>query len=370
VTVAARGGREAMAIIVRLQSEQRLREDTMREGKLAVAIQGAGWVSTEHIRAYLRNPRVQVVAIGSRTREGAQRKAQELELDVPCVDTMADLLAQPGLDAVSICTPPQRHSEETIQAARAGKHILIEKPVAVTFDELHRMDEAVREAGVRTVVSFVLHWNPAVQNIKALQAAGMLGTSFYVQTDYWHNLEQAGLLGHGGGVSAMLAGGCHAMDMARHLMESDVVEVTALGWSPEAGSASGEEHPGMANTVALVRFADGRMGKVSGCTSQWMPYQFNIDLFGTDGVVRGNRLYTRQLPGLTDLAELPTILPDRGDVAHHPFRQEIDHFVDCVLNNRESPVSLHDAVNTHEACFAADRSAAESGRPIKLPLTS
>lgn len=342
----------------------------MRDGKLGVAIQGAGWVSTEHIRAYLRNPHVEVIAIGSRTREGAQRKAQEMGLDVPVVDTLAALLAQPGVDAVSICTPPQRHCEETIQAAQAGKHILIEKPVAVSPEELQRMDQAVRQAGVRTVVSFVLHWNPAVQNIKALQAAGMLGTSFYVQTDYWHNLEQAGLLGHGGGVSAMLAGGCHAMDMARHLMESDIVEVTALGWSPSGrpAGAGEDDHVGMANTVALVRFADGRMGKVSGCTSQWMPYQFNIDLFGTEGVVRGNRLYTRQLPGLTGLAELPTILPDNGDVAHHPFRQEIDHFVDCILTNQESPVNLHDAVNTHEACFAADRSAAEGGRPISLPL--
>jgi len=71
----------------------------MRDGELGVAIQGAGWVSTEHIRAYQRNPHVQVVAIGSRTREGAQRKAQEIGLDVPCVDTMADLPAQPGLDA-------------------------------------------------------------------------------------------------------------------------------------------------------------------------------------------------------------------------------------------------------------------------------
>ena len=339
---------------------------------LGVAIQGAGWVSTEHIRAYMRNPYTQVVAIGSRTKEGAARKAGEVGLGVPVFDSFAALLAHPGVDIVSLCTPPQRHCEETSQAARAGKHVLIEKPVATTLEELQRMAAVVRQAGVCTVVSFVLRWNPAVQNIKALQAAGLLGAPFYVQTDYWHNLEQAGLQGKGGGVSAMLGGGCHAMDLARHLVDDEIVEVTALGWSPApaAGAAppARADHNGLANTVALVRFAGGSMGKVSACTSQWMPYQFNIDLFGTEGVVRGNRFYSRRLPGLTGLADLPTVLPDNGDVAHHPFPQEIDHFIDCIRTGRQSPVSLQQAVNTHEACFAADMSAAQGGRPIRLPL--
>lgn len=113
---------------------------------LGVAIQGAGWVSTEHIRAYMRNPQTRVVAIGSRTREGAARKAHELRLEVPVYDRFEALLAQPGVDVVSLCTPPRRHAEETVQAARAGKHILIEKPVATTRQELQRIEEAVRRA--------------------------------------------------------------------------------------------------------------------------------------------------------------------------------------------------------------------------------
>ena len=339
----------------------------MSERELGIAIQGAGWVSTEHIRAYQRHPRARIVAIGSRTREGAQRKAHEMGLDVPVFDRFEELLAQPGVEAVSLCTPPERHSMETVLAAGAGKHILIEKPVATNLDDLRRMRDAVRKAGVKTVVSFVLRWNPAVLNIKALKAGGALGTTFNVQTDYWHNVEVAGLRKKGGGgIGAMLGGGCHAIDTARYLMESDIVEVSALSWT--ARSEPGTETGAADDTVALVRFANGGMGKVSGCTTQWMPYNFNIDLFGTDGVVRGNRLYTRRLPGLTGFAELPTVLPDSGDVAHHPFPGEIAHFIDCILSGRESHVSLEDAVNTHEACFAADMSAARGGAPIKLPL--
>jgi len=340
----------------------------MSEGQVGVAIQGTGWVSTEHIRAYLQEPRARIVALGSRTRDGAQRKALEMGLDVPVFDDFEELLAQPGVDAVSICTPHERHSMETVLAAGAKKHVLIEKPVALDVDQLRRMREAVKRSGVRTVVSFVLRWNPAVANIKALKKDGALGTTFHVQTDYWHNGAVAGLRRRRGGghrIGAMLVGGCHAVDTARYLMESDVVEVSAHSWTPpsEAGDSSAGE-----NTVAVVRFSNGAMGKVSACTSMWMPYNFNIDLFGTDGAVRGNRFYTRRLPGLTGMAEMPTVLPDSGDVAHHPFPGEIAHFIDCIVSGRESHVNLEDAVNTHEACFAADMSAAQGGAAINLPL--
>ena len=337
--------------------------------RLGVAIQGAGNVATEHLRAYLGHPHCEVVAISSRTREGAERKARQLALDptrVRLYDNYAALLEDPRVDALSLCTPPARHAEEAIQGARAGKHLLIEKPVATTPDELHQMADAVRTAGVKTVVSFVLRWNPLVLTIKQLLADGAFGTPFFVQTAYWHNTVAAGYPGakpgpRAGTVSTMLGGGCHAMDMARYLVGSDVVSVSALTKDTIQGHAS------PANTIALCHFASGAMGYVSACTEQWMPYVFHVDLFGPDGAIRGNHLFTRKLPGATDFVEIPTVMPNSGDVAHHPFPAQIDHFVACIRTGRESHVNLADAVNTHEACFAADQSAALGGVPIRLP---
>ncbi len=337
--------------------------------QIGVAVQGAGTVATEHLKAYLRNPHCRVVAIGSRTREGAERKARQVGLDparIALYDDLDALLAHPGLDALSICTPHARHAQETIAAARAGKHILIEKPVATSLADLHAMDAAVAAAGVRTVVSFVLRWNPLVQTAKAMIEDGMFGDLIYVQTDYWHNPEQSGYPGAAGRlwratIPSILSGGCHAVDLARYLMGSDIVEVVAL----ETSALQGLPQP--ANQVALVRFANGRAGKISSCTEQWMPYQFNVDLLGSHGALRDNRFYSRKLPGATDWATFPTVLPNSGLVEHHPFQGEIDHFIACIREGVESHVNLRDAVNTHEACFAITESGRAGGKPVKLP---
>ncbi len=100
-----------------------------------------------------------------------------------------------------------------------------------------------------------------------------------------------------------------------------------------------------------------------------IPYAFNIDLIGTQGSLRDNRIWSKRLlPGQTSWATMPTILPDSGDVHHHPFDAQINHFVDCILQDRQSHCNVADAYRTHELCLAIDRSAAEGGRVVKLPL--
>jgi predicted dehydrogenase len=97
--------------------------------KIGIAIQGAGTVSSGHLRAYLRNPHVQVVAIGSRTKEGARQKALEVGIDpasIALYDSIDEVVADANVDALSITTPHQRHALDAITAAKAGKDCLIE----------------------------------------------------------------------------------------------------------------------------------------------------------------------------------------------------------------------------------------------------
>jgi predicted dehydrogenase len=356
-----------------------------------VLIHGAGWVSTQHIAAFVKNPHTRVLAISSRTFDSARRRATAAGLSgVALYDDLEKALAHPGVDIVSICTPQHAHCQNVLAAAQAGKHMIIEKPIGISLDELRQMRSAARRAGVKTVVSFVLRWNPLFQTLKAMVADGALGRPYYVEADYlshngswWSGWNDARTIAQG--ISAFLVGGCHAIDALRWFaapgeFEAAIpVEVFALSGGYRKGSP--REYNPLTNTwidkappmeydgleVALVRFNNGAVGKVSVNADCIMPYRFPIRIFGSLGTVFDNRIWSHKFPGQTDWVEMPAILPDSSDVRHHPFQGEIDHFVECLRNDRESHCNLEDAVKTHEVVFAALKSR-ETHRAIELPL--
>jgi predicted dehydrogenase len=333
---------------------------------LGVAIIGAGWVSGEHIRAYQANPHTRVVGIFTRTPDRARQRIAEFGLDGARVyDSFDQALADPDVHLVSICSPPNEHPAQTIAAARAGKHLLIEKAVANNIADLRAMCQAVREANVRTVVSFVLRWNPQFQLLTRLLDQEAIGKVFYAEVDYWHAIgpwyaQYAWNVKREVAGSALLSAGCHAVDAIRWFVRDEIVEVSAYS------NRVNQEYEYDTNIVAAVKFAGGAIGKISTSLDVSGPYMFNIDLLGEKGTIRDNRIMAKaHFPGQTDWIEVPTIRPDSGDVTHHPFQGEIDHFVECVLTGTESHVSLFDAAKTHEVCYAMDLSAAE-GRAVRV----
>ena len=357
--------------------------------KLGVLIHGAGWVSTQHLGAFKNNPHTEIVAICSVPKENALKRAAEAGLAVPCLDNYAQALAVPGVDIVAIGTPQQFHAENTVAAARAGKHILIEKPAAQSLAELYAMREAVHAARVKTVVSFVLRWNPLFQKIKQMSAQGAFGEIFCVETDYqsysgdWWGGYATGRTQAGGG-SALLVAGCHAVDALRwfagagEFEAADPVEVFAYSGGKRQGKTEqyspvtdtwhqGEplEYPGL--EMAIVRFSNGVLGKVSVNFECIQPYAFPVSLFGDKGTVKNNRVWADARPDQKGWQELTEIGPESSDVKHHPFQVEIDHLVDCILNNRESHCNLEDAVKTHEIIFAAQK-CYQTRTPVSLPL--
>ena len=136
-----------------------------------------------------RLPHARVVAISSRRLESCQRRAEEAGLqNVAFYTDYEKALAHEGVDIVSICTPQQLHPENTIAAAEAGKHIVIEKAIANTPKDMSAMPDAVDKAGVKTVVSFVLRWNPLFTTIKTRIADDAIGDGYYTEADYQHDI--------------------------------------------------------------------------------------------------------------------------------------------------------------------------------------
>jgi len=161
----------------------------MTEKKLGALIHGAGGVSGEHIRAFSANPHTRVVAISSRRIESCRERAANAGLTGATFYTDYEkALEHEGVDIVSVCTPQHLHAENTIAAANARKHIVIEKPIANSPAEMRAMRDAVRKAGVKTIVSFVLRWNPLFKTIKSMIADDALGQVYCVETDYQHDI--------------------------------------------------------------------------------------------------------------------------------------------------------------------------------------
>jgi len=341
----------------------------MDHPKLGVAIHGPGTVARAHAASWLRNPHARIVSVSSRRLETARQFAAELGLDCRVTDDYASVLADPTVDVVNLSGPNHVHAEQAIAAAQAGKHLLVEKPIALTVDDNRAVREAVAQAGVKSIVSFVCRWHPEVQMMKSLLGQGAIGDLFYAEVDYWHNIGPAhhawalhSRVATGG--SAMLLAGCHGVDLLRYLVGDEAVEVSACGNNPHGA------YEYNANVVALVKFRSGVIAKASVLLDCAMPYTFNIDLAGTAGTIRDNRLWsTRMLPGQTGWTTVPTTLLDTADVHHHPFDAEIAQLVDSILTGRESFATVADAALTHELCMAIDRSLATGGRPIALPLS-
>jgi len=362
----------------------------MAEKQYGILVIGAGWVSTQHISAYVNNPNAKVCAICDINLENARKRADEAGLsDVALYDNVDDALKHEGIDAVSVCTPQHIHCENVLAAAKAGKHMIIEKPAANSLEELHQMRDAVTAAGVKTVVGFVLRWNPLFQNIKKLIAGDTLGEVYYTETDYqsynsawWGGWEQGRRIDMSH--SAMAVAGCHAVDTLRWFAASGETEaadpIEVFGYA--AGKRKGKtcqynpvtndwseqspmEYDGL--EVIMVRFSNSVLGKVSVNFEAIQPYTFPLSVFGDRGTIKNNQLFAPKAPEQKDWSEIPGIRPDSSDVTHHPFQAEIDHFIECLQNNTESHCNLTDAIKTHEVFFAAQQ-CYETGKPVKLPL--
>jgi predicted dehydrogenase len=339
--------------------------------ELGVGIIGAGWVAGAHVTAYEANPNTKVLALCDITEENARAKAAECGIECDAYADYTKMLERDDIDIVSVTSPPNFHREHAIAAVKAGKHLLLEKPMALNIEDARAIRDAVAEAGVKSLVSFALRWNPLITLIKAQLAQNTIGDLFFGEVDYFHGIGPWYGQYHWNvkkemGASSLLSAGCHALDALRWFMGGEVAEVTQ--YSTFGKGFDFKEYEYDPTSVTILKFTDGRIGKVTSCIECVQPYVFHINLIGTKGSILNNKIYSKTAyPGQTSWAEVPTILPDSGDVTHHPFTDEVADLVKNIQGGEDVHCRVADAYKTHEIIFAADRSG-EEGKPVTLPL--
>ena len=333
----------------------------MAKQRYGCAVWGCGWVASGHINAYLKHPRCDVVALGSRRAESVEAKQAEFGIETARYTDFDVLLEDDRVDVISLCTPNYLHPSETIRAAKAGKHVFIEKPVATHLDDLRDMCEAVDAADVQTLVGFVLRFNPMAKLQRKLVADGELGKVFLLNVDYWYGRERPGWMAEkeptGG---AFILAGCHSVDLARFIMGCDIVEVRG------ADAVVGDYYEYPAVETAQVRFENGALGVFSCSLEGCSPYTANVHVLGENGTIVNDRFFLRRFEGQADYFTLDVGVKKSGDIYTHPFPAMVEHFVECIDEGRPSPHGLHDAVNAHACCFAIRQSAEGGGGRVVI----
>lgn len=328
-----------------------------------VGIIGYGWVAGAHIAALQATGRARITSILSSRPLDEGRLAAQHGVAIRVFRDPAEFLAQPDLQVVSVCSYPQEHARQAIAAARAGRHLIIEKPVALHHEDLMAVRDAVKEAQVRTCVCFECRYSSQLRTAKAMLDQGLFGRVHYAEVDYFHGIgpwygQYRWNIRRQSGGSSLLSAGCHAMDALLMLMGTDVEVVSSYTAHSSARDFAAYEYP--TTSVTVLRFGGGRLGKCASVIDCQQPYYFRIQLVGSEGTLLDDKFYSTRFGGLSkkQWSRLGIPLLDSGDVADHPYQAQFEAFFHALDHGHEMPLtSLADAIHTHEAIFAADRSA-------------
>lgn len=336
-----------------------------------VGVHGLGWVAGAHIDSLKAVDGARVTAGCSRrelTREGLE--AQYGTPMEPYQD-YEEMLGDESLDVIDICSPSRYHAEQAIAAVRAGKDVILEKPVALDWDDAVRLRDAVEETGARVCVCFEVRFSDQAETLRSAVDEGLVGDVHLAEVDYYHAIgpwsgQFSWNVKREGGGSSLLTAGCHALDLLLWYVDSPVREVTSYG--TKTSNEGFEPYEYDTTTVTLVEFEDGSLGKVTSSIDALQPYYFRMHLVGSEGTVLDDEFYTERIDGLDRdrWSEFGTPVVGSGDVEHHPYTPQFQCFVDSLrAGETMARTDFETAFESHRVLFAADRSAAE-GRPVPL----
>ncbi|MFH1023903.1 MAG: Gfo/Idh/MocA family oxidoreductase [Planctomycetota bacterium] len=336
--------------------------------KIRIGLVGAGWIGSEHGRNVMANPAAELAGIADAEPANIVRFVKASGAACPTFSDYRELLRS-DVDAVVIASPNGMHASMCVEAARAGKHIYCEKPMAITLDDCRRVREAVEKAGVKYLIGYHRRLNPLYAYAKNLLTEGRLGTAFMVESDYLHHVpgdwdiwswlgkeKIAGSLFH--------AGGGHNVDLIRYFC-GEITDVACMKgvYLPRPNQVETED-----TALAIFRFAGGAIGKVQFCCGPVVPFTFRFGLYGTKGSVVGNRVWLEDIPRYDqpgherDGITLPECwIPDnvQGGVSE-TWKAHMDHFIAMLVSDVPCLNDVASAYQTSIACFAAVRAAKEN----------
>jgi len=321
-----------------------------------------GLLSTARINRALLPPlrasaRNELTAVASRDLERAQAYARER--DIPrFFGSYAAMLADPDVDVIYNPLPNSLHTEWTIKAVQAGKHVLCEKPLAVTVEEVDAMTAAAKKAGVVLMEAFMYRHHPQTLKVKELIEGGAIGTlqvmhgsfTFKITNENEDDVRLNSSLG-GGSIWDV---GCYPISYARLIAGAEPIEV--FGWQITGASGVDETFAGQ------LRFPQDVYAQFD-CGFR-TPFRSHMELVGNEGSLAIGRPFQPELNEQMILTN-----GEKKEVITVPGQElylgEVENMADAILNGQPPRMSLADSRNNVATIQALLRSAKE-GKPITL----
>ena len=323
---------------------------------------GLGRIGQVHLENLIyRVPAAKVIA-ASTPRKTGYDFARQLGVDQIYHDSM-EVIHHPEIDAIILCSPTDTHLEFVEACARAGKHIFCEKPLEVSIDKIERIRSIIEETGVKLHVGFNRRFDPSFARVQAQVAEGKIGDPHILCiTSRDPGPPPIAFIKVSGGLFMDMT--IHDFDMSRFIVGSEVTEVfakAAVRVDPAIGKAGDVD-----TAVITLSFNNGCIATINNSRKAVYGYDQRLEIFGSKGMSQLDNTYPdTQL--FYDEQGMHQGLPFNFFMDRYTdsYVNEIQDFIDAIVNNRAVSVGIDDALKATQIALAAKRSV-DTGLPVKM----
>ncbi|OZB98595.1 inositol 2-dehydrogenase [Paenibacillus sp. XY044] len=330
--------------------------------QLNIGVIGTGRIGRLHTENLIKHPQVNVKAIADLQIDHAKAWAEGLGIAVQTQDA-EQIINDPDIDAVFICTSTNTHIDMIERSARAGKHIFCEKPISFDVRGTRLALQAAADGGVKFQLGFNRRFDPNFRRVKEIVASGQIGDPHLIKiTSRDPSPPPHDYIKVSGGLFMDMA--IHDFDMARFLSGSEVDEVYVQGAvlvDPVIGELGDVD-----TAVITLKFKNGALGVIDNSRQAAYGYDQRVEVFGSHGQVN----VQNDFPNSAEISTAGGVYRDKPkhfflERYENAYRLEIESFVKAIVNNEDVPVSGEDGYQAELLADAAKKSWLEK-RPVSL----
>jgi len=343
--------------------------------KVRVGLIGSQFISTIHAESLKRMADAEAFAVASPTEEHVRAFAQQHNIPNYFTD-YRKMLEMDEIDMVVLGLPNDLHAQAAVDAAEAGKHVMCEKPLCMNLKEADLMIETCKKAGVKLMYAEELCFTPKYVRLKQLVDEGALGDVYMVKQSEKHDGPHMpwfwDVQRSGGGVALDM--GCHAFEFFRWMLGKPEVEsvYADMGTYVHKDKTKGDD-----NSILIAKFAGGATGLAEESWVKKGGMDDRAEVYGSEGVAYANLLMGNSILTYSDSGygyAVEKAASTKGwsftmyeEAWNYGFPQEIEHFVDCVKNDKQPLETGEDGRMVLEMIFAAYESA-RTGKKVAMPF--